>query len=196
VTSVTTPGAITPTLGITVRSGNPTATGTSGNVTIATGAATGAGTSGSITIGAGSTVGGTVGTVSISGLVTASAVTNPAITAATTLTRADSGGIFSVSQAAAYDIDLPSPLGPGLKYNFYLTAPGAFNVTITVAGAAATFVGTIVNDVTSVLPATGSTLTFASGASVLGDNIEITSISGTLYLVRAVSSAAGGITIA
>ena len=36
------------------------------------------------------------------------------------------------------------------------------NVTITVAGSAATFVGVIVNDVTSVIPATGSTLTFAS----------------------------------
>ena len=63
-------------------------------------------------------------------------------------------------------------------------------------GGAATFVGTIVNDVTSVLPATGSTLTFASGTAALGDNIEIVSISTSLYLVRAVSSAAGGITIA
>lgn len=52
------------------------------------------------------------------------------------------------------------------------------------------------SDVTSVIPATGSTLTFASGAAALGDNIEIISISTTLYLVRAITSAAGGITIA
>lgn len=120
-----------------------------------------------------------------------------AITGVTALTLKDAGGIFSVSQAAAYDIDLPSPTsGPGCRYLFYLTGPAANAVTITVAGAAATFVGTIVNDVTSVIPATGSTLTFASGAAALGDTIEIISISTTLYLVRAVTSAAGGITIA
>lgn len=120
-----------------------------------------------------------------------------AITGATTLKLSDSGGIFTVSQAAAYDIDLPSPTsGPGATYVFSLTAAGANNVTITVAGSAATFVGTIVNDVTSVIPATGSTLTFASGASALGDTIIIRSIATNLYHVQAVTSAAGGITIA
>jgi hypothetical protein len=136
------------------------------------------------------------GTASFEGLRTSSA-SAAAITAARALTLADAGGVFSVSQAAAYDIDLPSPTtGPGCRYTFYLTAPGANNVTITVLGGAATFVGTIVNDVTSVIPATGSTLTFATGASILGDSIEIVSISTSLYLVRAVSSAASSITIA
>ena len=120
-----------------------------------------------------------------------------AITGATSVALADSGGIFSVSQASAYDIDLPSPTtGAGATYVFYLTGPAANNVTITVAGSAATFVGTIVNDVTSVVPATGSTLTFASGAAALGDTIIIRSIATNLYHVQAVSSAAGGITIA
>lgn len=119
-----------------------------------------------------------------------------AITTTRMMTLADAGGVFSVAQSSAYDIDLPSPTtGPGCRYVFHLTSPGAFNVTITVTGAAATFVGTIVNDVTSVLPATGSTLTFATGAAALGDTIEIVSISTGLYLVRAVSSAAGGITV-
>ena len=120
-----------------------------------------------------------------------------AITGATALTLADSGGIFSVAQSSAYDVDLPSPTsGPGCRYTFYLTAPGAFNVTLTVLGGAATFVGTIVNDVTSVIPATGATLTFASGVSALGDSIDVMSIATNLYLVRAVTQAAGGITIA
>lgn len=120
-----------------------------------------------------------------------------AITGATSIALADSGGIFTVSQAAAYDIDLPSPTtGAGAIYTFSLTAPGANNVTITVTGSAATFVGTIVNDVTSVIAATGSTLTFASGASALGDTIIIRSIATNLYHVQAVTSAAGGITIA
>lgn len=135
------------------------------------------------------------GVVNVTGF-RGNAVSPAAITTTTTLIQADSGGVFSVSQASAYDIDLPSPTtGAGLMFDFYLTGPAANNVTITVLGAAATFVGTIVNDVTSVIPATGSTLTFASGAAALGDNISIRSISASLYLVRAVTSAAGGITI-
>jgi len=138
-----------------------------------------------------------IGSASFRGLRTSSA-TAVAITAATTIVLRDSGGVFSVTQGAGaiYDIDLPSPTtGPGCRYLFYLGAQGANNVTITVAGAAL-FVGTIVNDVTSVVPANGSTLTFVTGASAVGDTIEIISISTTLYLVRAVSSAVGGITIA
>lgn len=134
------------------------------------------------------------GNASVQGLRTSSS-SAAAITTTRVLTLADAGGVFSVAQSSAYDIDVPDPTtGPGCRYTFYLTAPGAFNVTITCAGAA-TFVGTIVNDVTSVIPATGSTLTFASGASVLGDSIEIVSISTSLYLVRAVSSAASSITV-
>lgn len=118
-----------------------------------------------------------------------------AITGATTLTLADSGGIFTVSQAAAYDIDLPSPTtGPGCRYFFSLTAPGANNVTITVAGSAATFVGSIVSE-GQIVVATGSTLTFATGASLLGDSIEIQSIATNLYHVRAIASALNGITV-
>lgn len=139
----------------------------------------------------------TLTTPVISGGRMVAGTTAVAITGATALVLGDSGGIFSVSQAAAYDIDLPSPTsGPGTRFVFYLTGPAANNVTITVLGGAATFVGTIINDVNSVIPATGATLTFATGTAALGDNIEIISISTTLYLVRAVTSAVGGITIA
>lgn len=119
-----------------------------------------------------------------------------AITGATTLTLADSGGIFTVSQGAGYDINLPSPsTGPGLTFLFSVTAVAANDVTITVDAGAATFVGSIVLDA-SVIVATGSTLTFSSGNALLGDNILITSIATNMYHVMAVSSAAGGITIA
>lgn len=119
-----------------------------------------------------------------------------AITGATTLVLADSGGHFTVSQAAAYDIDLPSPTtGAGATYFFHLTGAAANNVTITVAGSAATFVGTITID-GATIPATGSTLTFASGASVLGDSIMVRSLATNLYHVVAIASGAGGITIA
>lgn len=132
-------------------------------------------------------------TNSVEGLRQIPTTTANAITAATVLTTADSGGTFSVSQAAAYAITLPTPVSTeGLVFTFYLT--GAAANAVTIAPAAGSFVGTIVNDVTSVIPATGSTLTFVSGTAALGDNIEVRSI-GNLYLVRAVTSAAGGITI-
>jgi hypothetical protein len=132
--------------------------------------------------------------VAVRGLRT-TATTAVAITGATTLTLADSGGIFTVGQGSAYDIDLPSPTtGPGCRYFFSLTAPGANNVTITVAGAAATFVGSIVSE-GQIIVATGSTLTFATGASLLGDSIEIQSIATNLYHVRATASALNGITV-
>jgi hypothetical protein len=124
------------------------------------------------------------------------AVTATAITSATILTRADSGRIFTVSQAAAYDIDLPSPvMGAGDRYLFQLVAPGANNVTLTVAGSAATFEGSITIDAATIV-ATGSTLTFASGASLLGDSIEAISTATGKYFIRAFASGAGGITVA
>lgn len=119
------------------------------------------------------------------------------ITGATTVLLADSGGVFTVDQDAAFDIDLPSPTsGPGCRYLFIVHDNGANNVTITVAGGAATFIGTIVNDVTSVLPCTGSTITFVSGSTAIGDWVEAISLTTSLYMIRAVTSTAGGITIA
>lgn len=118
-----------------------------------------------------------------------------AITTTRVMTLADSGGIFTVAQSSAYDIDLPSPTsGPGCSYFFSLTSPGAFNVTITVTGGAATFVGSIISE-GQIVVATGSTLTFASGVALLGDSIEIRSIATNLYHVRAIASALNGITI-
>lgn len=120
-----------------------------------------------------------------------------AITTTRAMTLADAGGVFTVAQGATYDIDLPSPTtGAGCRYTFMLVSPGSFSPTITVTGAAATFEGNIVNDVTSVIAATGSTLTFVTGVAALGDTIEIISLSTTKYLVRAVCTANGGITIA
>lgn len=148
-----------------------------------------------VTCAAGLTVNGAITT--LNGVRTAALTTAVAITGATALVLADSGGIFTVAQSSAYDIDLPSPTtGAGSRYLFQLVAPGAFNVTVTVLGGAATFEGIIVNDVTSVIPATGATLTFASGVSALGDYIEAISTATGKYFIRAVTQAAGGITIA
>jgi hypothetical protein len=172
--------------------------GTGGALTLAGGAGTaGNANGGAVTLKGGEPNGsGQQGTVTIEGARMAAGTTAVAITGATTLTLADSGGIFTASQAAAYDIDLPSPTtGAGLSFEFSLTGPAANDVTVTVAGSAATFVGILQNDVTSTLPCTGSTLTFKSGVAILGDMIQIRSIATNLYRVYAASSAAGGITI-
>lgn len=182
---------------VTVRSGVPAAAGVSGDLTLTTGAPTGAGTSGRVVISGGATGGGgTQGHVLATGVVNKSS-SGSAINGARTLSFSDSGGAFSVSQGAAFDIDLPNPtLGAGLRFIFFLGTAGPNSVTVTVAGGAATFIGTIVNDITSVIPATGATLTFVTGTAAIGDSIEIYSISSTIYGVRAFTSAAGGITIA
>lgn len=157
----------------------------------------GAGGSVAIAGGAGGTsAGGTAGargTVTAQGLRTTS-TTPTAITGTTSLVAADSGGIFTVAQSSAYQVTLPTPAGAGVRFLLQLVSAGAFNVTVVATGCS--FEGTIVNDVTSVIPATGSTFTFASGTAALGDWIEFISTSTSKYFARAVTSAAGGITIA
>lgn len=119
-----------------------------------------------------------------------------AITTTRVLTLADSGGIFTVAQSSAYDIDLPSPTtGAGCRYLFQLVSPGAFNVTITVAGSAATYEGNLQID-GATTAATGSTITFATGAAGLGDWVECISTSTSKYFVRASAAGTGGITVA
>lgn len=174
------------------------ATGNSGAVSITGGAAASSnGSGGQVSLSGGAKTGsGAKGGVDVTGLQQKS-TTATAITSATSLVLADSGGIFTVAQSSAYAISLPSPTaGAGLRYLFQLVSPGAFNVTIVVTGSAATFEGTIINDVTSVIPCTGSTITFASGSSALGDWVECISTGTGKFFVRACTSTAGGITIA
>ena len=116
-----------------------------------------------------------------------------AITATRAIHRSDSCGMFTVGQGSAYTITVDQPATAGERYIFQLVSPGAFDVSIVATGC--TFEGTITIDA-STIPATGSTLKFASGAAILGDNIEMIATSTTKFFVRAIGSGAGGITIA
>lgn len=120
-----------------------------------------------------------------------------AIAAAVSLTLGDSGGIFTAAQSSAYTITLPTPSGAagpaGFEFTIQLVSPGAFDISIVATGC--TFEGIIQNDVTSTLPATGSTLKFASGTAALGDTIRFRSTGAGKYNVLAISSANGGITV-
>jgi hypothetical protein len=120
------------------------------------------------------------------------------ITALKTMTVANSGGAYTVAQSGAagsFAITLPIPAA-GLNYKFMLiqTDTGG-GVSIVTNGGSNHFFGNIVNDVTSVLSiSTQDTITFVNNASAIGDTIEVTGISPTQWMVRAVSSVNGGIT--
>lgn len=132
------------------------------------------------------------GVASVSGLRVATGGAT-AITTTRAVTKADSGGVFTVAQGSAYTVTVATPAGAGERYLFQCVSPGAFDVSLVATGC--TFEGTITIDAATI-PATGSTLKFASGAAALGDNIELVSTSATKFLVRAIAQAAGGITIA
>jgi len=116
-----------------------------------------------------------------------------AIAGVTILANSDSGTWFTVAQTSAYAITLPDPPVAGVNYKFMVITAGA-NV-VTISNGSAHLFGTIINDITSVIPATGTTLTLASAVTAVGDNIEIYGLDATHYMVKAVTSAAGGITI-
>ena len=116
------------------------------------------------------------------------------ISSVTVLTNAESGTWFIVDQGAAFAITLPTPPSAGVNFKFVIGTAGANNVTI--SNGSAHLFGTISNDITSVIPATGTTLTFATGTAAIGDSVEVYAIDATHYFVKAITSAAGGITVA
>lgn len=146
------------------------------------------------------------GTVSFTGISTIAGLRTvgnslSTITAARVLTAADSGGVFLVTPPVGagvpYAITLPTPPGPGLHYTFFMNTAGGSNVTfISAVGGANSFIGTIQIDAATAPCVAGSstTLTAVAGSSVLGDCIEVFSISSTVYGVRAIASTGGGIT--
>lgn len=177
-----TSGACAVTVGSGVSgNGTPLSPPQSINLSILTG--TSLTLSGDLTLGASSNV--------VGGLrVTTGGAT--AITTTRAVTKADSGGTFTAAQSSAYTITVAQPTAANQVYRFQLVSPGAFDISIVATGC--TFEGTITIDAATI-PATGSTLKFASGAAILGDNIELISTSTTKFLVRAIGSGAGGITI-
>ena len=113
------------------------------------------------------------------------------ISAATTLTQAQSGARFSVFQTSAYTITLPSP-GIGLNYKFFLNTTGAFAVSI--IGPTASLIGTLSNPADTIIIGTSTSLNFVASTANVGDTIEVYG-DGTAWLCRAVTGDVGGITI-
>ena len=110
-----------------------------------------------------------------------------------TLTEADSGKVFFVNQSAAYDITLPATSIAGWNAKFIITTAASNDVDI-VAGTADTMSGTEISN-TCVGFTDVDKVTFASGASTVGDYVEVVSDGSKMY-TTCVSVAAGGATSA
>jgi hypothetical protein len=127
----------------------------------------------------------------VSGLRAVSA-TAAAITGATTLAAADSGGVFSLAKTSAYAVTLPTP-SQGMTFKFLVIDTGSFAVTF--SDGSAHLYGQINEAGTIPIAMTGTTLTGASGQSV-GDWICFEGIDATHYLVTGSAIVASKWTIA
>ena len=117
------------------------------------------------------------------------------ITTTRAVTRADSGGAFAVTLAAgAYTITIAGPLAANERYIFALAAGAGAGADVSIVATGCTFIGSITIDAATIV-ATGSTMKFTTAAGVVGDWIEVIALSTTIFLVRAIASTAGGITV-
>jgi len=120
------------------------------------------------------------------------------IAAARTLTAADSGKVFGVNQASAYEITLPlaATAGAGWHAKFVLSTVASNAVTIANNTAEDTIVGVTVGADASAGSSAGSAvdeIVFISGAE-LGDQVELF-CNGINYFAKAVAHDVAHITI-
>ena len=76
------------------------------------------------------------------------------------------------------------------------SADGAANDVTIQAGVGGSFQGTIINGTVAVVAVSTETKIIFEAAGVLGDHVEVISASTTVWIVRAVTSNAAGITAA
>lgn len=132
-----------------------------------------------------------VASMELNGVAVANGVST--ISAATTVTAADSGKTYYLSAAAGAAITIPAP-SAGLKYKFVIAS--AFATTDwTVAATGAIVHGAVDVNSTLVLGAGITTITFANAAETVGDWVTVES-DGTLWYLNGVAQAVGGITLA
>jgi hypothetical protein len=121
------------------------------------------------------------------------------LTAASTLTAADSGKTFFLNSATEFATTLPSPAA-GLRFKFVVkAAPASASYTVVTASSANIIIGGINElevDTTEDGPyiADGDTITFVDGVAVVGDYVDLVS-DGTSWYVSGQANADGGITL-
>lgn len=122
------------------------------------------------------------GNVKVKGTVNGGAGSVKALTAASTLTAADSGKLLTLGTAGGFTTTLPKP-APGLKFTFVVkVAPttayiiltsGAANIAYGVVASAEDAAGSVA------CAAASDTLTFVANKAIIGDRLEL--ISDGLY---------------
>lgn len=121
------------------------------------------------------------------------------LTAASTLTAADSGKILFLNAATEFATTLPSPAA-GLYFKFIVkAAPSGASYTVVTAGSANILIGGI-NELEvdtgddGPYDNNGDTITFVDGVAVVGDWVELVS-DGTSWYLTGQANADGGITV-
>ena len=117
------------------------------------------------------------------------------LTAASTLTTAQSNTIFFLSSATEFATTLPAPAA-GLMYTFIVgAAPSGASYTIVTASSANIIKGQAVN-AAGVAGDTGTaddTISFVDGQAVAGDQVTVIS-DGTSWFAKAFCAVAAGVT--
>jgi len=117
------------------------------------------------------------------------------LTAASTLTTAQSGTTFFLNSATEFVTTLPAPVA-GLNYTFIVTAaPSGASYTIVTASSANIIKGQAVN-AAGVAGDTGTaddTISFVDAQAVAGDQVTVIS-DGTSWFAKAFCAVAAGVT--
>ena len=122
------------------------------------------------------------------------------VAATNVITAAESGKTFFLNAATEFVSTLPAPAA-GLKYTFIVTAaPSSASYTVITEGGCQVMAGHVLtsgfadsgSDVETT--ATGTTITFVDGVSVVGDRAEVIS-DGTSWFVSCICAVEAGITI-
>lgn len=115
--------------------------------------------------------------------------TSRAISAARTLTNADSG-VYTVAKTSVYTITLPAPQ-QGLRFKFIAMDTGNNDVTI---AAPSTYLNGSFSEGAVTTGVAAKTNIVFTGANAIGDWIEVEGITSALYLVSGSAATAGDIT--
>jgi hypothetical protein len=118
------------------------------------------------------------------------------VSAARTITAAESGTVYSLVQSAsaAFDITLPAAAA-GLHYTFIVGTASDFAINIKTPGAANVIYGTIATPTTTDVAAVaaGDTIVITDAAAI-GDKVELKCADGTVWSMTAFSGIDAGIT--
>ena len=127
-------------------------------------------------------------------------VATEVVSATNVITAAESGKTFFLNSATEFASTLPAPAA-GLKYIFIVTAaPSGASYTVATEGGCQVLAGHVLtsgfadsgSDVETT--ATGTTITFVDGVSVVGDRAEVIS-DGTSWFASCITAVEAGITI-